>query len=75
MAAIFRAPTIFLVFALYAYFLISPEIKLPVQDLCPLRGYRISASLTQISLAIGHACYHGMNGGQSAILKIFTALT
>ena len=44
----------------------------PEQDLYSLHDYRISASLTQISLV--HASYHhGTNGGRSAILKKSTA--
>ena len=72
MASNFRAPAIFLVFALHAYLLTSPGGKSPEQDLYSLRDYRISASLTQISLV--HASYHhGTNGGRSAILKKSTA--
>ena len=57
---------------LHAYLLTSPGGKSPEQDLYSLLDYRISASLTQISLV--HASYHhGTNGGRSAILKKSTA--
>ena len=39
-ASNFRAPAIFLVFALHAYFLTSPGGKSPEQDLYSLRDYR-----------------------------------
>ena len=73
MAANFRASAMIFVFALHAYYLTSRDGKLPVQDLFPLRGYRISASLIQISLS--HATYHhGTNRGRSAVVHSQTRL-